>query len=637
MINLINISKSYFLKKQKIPVLKKITLNLPDNGFIYLMGESGSGKSTLLNIIGGLDKFDSGQYLLNGQDVSDLSEKKWSIIRQNTFGIVFQNYNLIEHLSVRENIELSLDLGTKQQQDKDRQVEYVLDLVNMWDQRDYLPNQLSGGQKQRVAIARALINNPRIILADEPTGALDTKNAEQIMSILSKIARQGKLVLMVTHSEEFTEFADAIINLKDGKIKSITVENKHLYNQGLPPVNFKHKSHLSNSTIFKMALRNMKNKKKRTWLTAIGSAIGITGLLLIAFFSTGIKGYLDTEFNTFKTNNILMVNKKKNNLISQKEQKSFSKLKGIDKVITEYTFTANLKTKSKNIASAVSTLVPKENQNIYHKNDLKSGRYPTKDKEIMIPEKIAVKLFGSAKNALGQQFELVVQLMTRDELAPTMNTKVKIVGITKNKIISSLDQIFISHTLAQNLVNKNSPTKPASSVILITNSTEATKRAKTSIEKKGYYALTPKEDLESGKQIIDIIFIFLGLVAGISLIVAAIMIAIVIYVSVLERQKEIGILKTMGAQPRDVRRMFLTEGTFVGGLGGFLGIIASLIISVVLNIVLKNLLQIDVRLLQLNLTTILTFLIFSLFLGMITAIIPAQKAAKKKIVTTINS
>ncbi|WP_255573438.1 ABC transporter ATP-binding protein [Anoxybacillus sp. ST4] len=198
--------------------MKGVSLRLQKGQLVYLLGESGCGKSTLLNIIGGLDYADDGEYIFNSINVREFNEKKWARLRRERIGFVFQNFNLIPHLSVLENVEMSMILLGKSKEKRKRRAIELLNMVGLGDKLGYLPNQLSGGQKQRVAIARALANDPDIILADEPTGALDSENSMNIMEILKGISQQGKIVLVVTHSQELTSYADRIIRMKDGKI-----------------------------------------------------------------------------------------------------------------------------------------------------------------------------------------------------------------------------------------------------------------------------------------------------------------------------------------------------------------------------------------------------------------------------------
>ena len=219
-IHLNNITKSYFLAKQELPVLKGISTDILKNEYVALMGPRGSGKSTLMNILGCLDSPTGGQYILNGKDVSRMEDDELARVRNIEIGFVFQQFNLLPRLSAAENVALPLVYGGVSKKERMERAVEVLKKVKLEDRMTHKPNELSGGQCQRVAIARALINNPSIILADEPTGNLDSKTSHEIMDILGKIHQDGNTVVLVTHEEDISSFAHRIIRLKDGLIET---------------------------------------------------------------------------------------------------------------------------------------------------------------------------------------------------------------------------------------------------------------------------------------------------------------------------------------------------------------------------------------------------------------------------------
>jgi putative ABC transport system ATP-binding protein len=219
-IQLSEIRKSYFMGKMELPVLKGITLDIPKNEYVALMGPSGSGKSTLMNIIGCLDTPTGGKYILNRHDVSEMEDNQLADVRNKEIGFVFQQFNLLPRLTALENVALPLvyaGMGKKQRNEK---AMHVLDMVNLTDRSHHKPNELSGGQCQRVAIARALVNTPSIILADEPTGNLDTKTSFEIMDIFDKIHSAGNTIVLVTHETDIANQAHRIVRLRDGMLES---------------------------------------------------------------------------------------------------------------------------------------------------------------------------------------------------------------------------------------------------------------------------------------------------------------------------------------------------------------------------------------------------------------------------------
>ncbi len=226
-IQLENIQKSYFMGKQELKVLKRITLEISKNEYVALMGPSGSGKSTLMNLLGCLDSPTDGKYILNGKDVSKMPDDDLADVRNKEIGFVFQQFNLLPRLTAAENVALPLIYNGTTRKLRTELANEMLNRVGLSDRSHHKPNELSGGQNQRVAIARALVNNPSIILADEPTGNLDSKTSVEIMNIFDKIQSDGNTVILVTHEEEIANYARRIIRLRDGIIESDHVKEKH--------------------------------------------------------------------------------------------------------------------------------------------------------------------------------------------------------------------------------------------------------------------------------------------------------------------------------------------------------------------------------------------------------------------------
>ncbi len=298
MLELKNVKKSFKTGDFVQQALKGINLNFGDKEFVAILGSSGSGKTTLLNIIGGLDHYDSGDLIIKGKSTKKFKEKDWDAYRNNSIGFIFQSYNLIGHISVLGNIELSMTLSGVSSKEKKKRAMEVLEKVGLKEHAHKKPNQLSGGQMQRVAIARALVNNPEIILADEPTGALDSTTSVQIMELIKDIAKD-KLVIMVTHNPELAEkYATRIVEVKDGLVINDTNNEKE---QGNSQQEYKlKKTSMGFVTALKLSFTNIWTKKGRTLLTAFASSIGIIGIALILSLSNGF----DIQIDEFQKNTL---------------------------------------------------------------------------------------------------------------------------------------------------------------------------------------------------------------------------------------------------------------------------------------------------------------------------------------------
>lgn len=291
MLKLVNIKKDYVLGDNKVQALKKIDLEFRESEFVSILGQSGCGKTTLLNIIGGLDRYTSGDLIINGKSTKEFKDKDWDVYRNYSVGFVFQNYNLISHQTVLANVELALTLSGVSKSERRKRARRALEEVGLKDHINKKPNQLSGGQMQRVAIARALVNNPDIILADEPTGALDTETSVQIMELLKNISK-NKLIIMVTHNPELAEkYSTRIIKLLDGNI----INDSNPYKLDSKDIKKKKvgKTSMNFFTALSLSLNNLLTKKGRTFLTAFAGSIGIIGIALIMSLSSGMQNYIN--------------------------------------------------------------------------------------------------------------------------------------------------------------------------------------------------------------------------------------------------------------------------------------------------------------------------------------------------------
>lgn len=291
MLKLKNITKDYLSGDTTVKALKGINIEFRESEFVSILGQSGCGKTTLLNIIGGLDRYTSGDLIINGKSTKEFKDRDWDAYRNYSVGFVFQSYNLISHQTVLSNVELALTLSGVSKEERKKRAIKALEQVGLKEQIHKKPNQLSGGQMQRVAIARALVNDPDIILADEPTGALDTQTSIQIMEILKEISK-NKLIIMVTHNPELAKkYSSRVIKLLDGRVTDDSNpcesegKNKKKAKTGKTSMNF--------FTALSLSLNNLLTKKGRTLLTSFAGSIGIIGIALIMSLSNGVQKYIE--------------------------------------------------------------------------------------------------------------------------------------------------------------------------------------------------------------------------------------------------------------------------------------------------------------------------------------------------------
>lgn len=342
MLQIKNISKTYKTGDLIQKALDNVSLNLRDNEFVAILGPSGSGKTTLLNIIGGLDHYDSGDLIINGISTKNYKDRDYDAYRNHSIGFVFQSYNLIPHQTILANVELALTISGVSKNERKKRALEALDKVGLKEQAHKKPNQLSGGQMQRVAIARALVNNPDIVLADEPTGALDTKTSIQVMELLKEVAKD-RLVVMVTHNPELADnYANRIVRLKDGEIIDDT--NPYLFDNKQKISNRRiGKARMNFFTALSLSLNNLLTKKGRTILTAFAGSIGIIGIALILSVSQGFQNYIDSIQRNTLSSYPLTINKESADFVSMVlSMRSDAEYEVDDGYVKEQNFMSNM-------------------------------------------------------------------------------------------------------------------------------------------------------------------------------------------------------------------------------------------------------------------------------------------------------
>lgn len=433
MLELKKISKIYETDSLKQKALDEVSISFRNNEFTSILGASGSGKTTLLNIIGGLDKYTSGDLIINGISTKEYTDKNWDSYRNHRVGFVFQNYNLIPHQNVLSNVELALTLSGVPKKDRIKKAKQALKKVGLEKHINKKPNELSGGQMQRVAIARALVNESDILLLDEPTGALDTKTSIQIMELIKEIAKD-KLVIMVTHNPDLAkEYSSRIIELKDGKIVSDTnpykKENKKDKKGKESKNTTKEKTSMNLKTALSLSLNNLMTKKWRTILTAFAGSIGIIGIALILSLSSGVNNYITRVQEEALTSYPLTIEETSVDMtstISERREEILSDMKEDNKK-SDKIYSNNA------IADTLSLMSSKASSNNLEKF-----------KEYIESDKSNIKDYTTA---IGYEYDLNLQVYkadTKDEIVQVNpNTVLESIGIQTNDMTKYIiDDVF---------------------------------------------------------------------------------------------------------------------------------------------------------------------------------------------------
>ena len=761
MLSVKHIVKSYktgdFIQK----ALDDVSVKFRSSEFVCILGSSGSGKTTFLNIIGGLDKYDSGDLIINGKSTKRFKDRDWDSYRNNSVGFIFQSYNLISHISILSNVELGMTLSGVSRKERKEKARDALCRVGLLDHANKKPNQLSGGQMQRVAIARALVNDPDIILADEPTGALDSVTSVQIMDLIKEISKD-KLVIMVTHNSELAkEYSSRIISLKDGKI----VDDSNPYDGDDSSVYSFRKTSMSFITALKLSLTNIITKKGRTLLTSFASSIGIIGIALILSLSNGFQEKIDEfereslsqmpitiseqaiemselmntsdsdkyhEYTSEKfivpkddtLDKVTHVNKITSSYVSYVSNVDKSLLGGISylrstsiNVVTyngdDYQYVNNANSGIDSYSWSVFPDNPNSGEGVVDSNyDVLMGKIDTSvpglilvvDKYNQVDKNTLRSLgFDVSKNVnfndlLSKEFKVIFndsfyqfnngyymmgtdyKKMYNDD--DSMSIKIQaIIRCKKDKEMLSVNSgVLYTSSLVDRIieVNKNSKIvndQKRSDYNILTLQKFDDSATKESVlgylgddSVPSYIMLYPKDfdakekilsyldKYNDGKSdndkilytdmanmisslsgsIMDAITLVLIAFSSISLIVSSIMIGIITYISVLERTKEIGILRALGARKKDITRVFNSETFIIGITSGFIGIGIALLLNVPINDIIYKLSDLrDVASLSFGHAIILISV--SIILTLIGGFIPAKIASKKDPVVALRS
>ena len=759
-----NIVKKYNTGGSEVAVLKSVNIHFRENEFVSILGASGSGKTTLLNIIGGLDKYTSGDMALMGRSTKEFKDRDWDSYRNGTIGFVFQSYNLISHLSVIENVKLALSISGQSNAENDEKAKKVLEDVGLVEHLYKKPSQLSGGQMQRVAIARALVTDPKIILADEPTGALDSKTSVQIMELIKEISKT-KLVIMVTHNPELAkEYSDRIVRVKDGEIQEDT--NPYVAKEVTADGFALKKTAMVFSSAIKSSFKNLLTKKFRTLMTVVASSIGIISIGLVLAISSGMDKYIQTMQNENLSSMPIMISANQVNfglsvdddnsekdsngseLVPKSRRDVHRNLYSVDSLGNGETFINYIQNNAKDYYSAIDfaegyklqaltkntkgeVVAVKQEQTSFNdsifgvlpedknlimnqyevvKSSKDNFEYPSDNEVVLFTaknneiDKATIKALGFDENAkvkyedvIGKEFSVVEnnnyyrkiadRFVPRDVDAKMYDagTKVKVVAILKAKDSFTRPQVTIGYTRSlqkamiekeaksdivvaqqkdktRNIITNQKMDSDTAEQILATlgaktapsainiypksfndrdkiaevindfNKKVADKYGPNSSDYHKYsitYADLAKQMTTIMSQMINTISLILSAFAGISLIVSSIMIGILTYVSVVERTKEIGILRAIGARKKDITRIFIAEAGLIGFISGAVGVGVTMLLSVPISGSIAKALKVEAFTASLNAQSSIGLILLSLVLTLIASIIPSRIAAKK--------
>ncbi|WEV54311.1 ATP-binding cassette domain-containing protein [Leuconostocaceae bacterium ESL0723] len=644
-----NIFKSYFTGKKEFPVLKGINLAFKKGEFVSILGESGGGKSTLMNIIGGLDRNFEGEVVVNGHLLDHHKQHQLDNYRRQTIGYIFQGFNLINYQTNLENVETALNMTTLSASERKERAKLLLRKVGLAEHIHKYPSQLSGGQKQRVAIARALAGDPDIIIADEPTGALDEGNTAEVLALLEQIAEEGKLVIMVTHSKEVAHYGSRILYMQDGRI----ADDKKLKPAFEVPkiVNRLHSRNLSARTIWQMAFRHLRYNWLQSCLIILGSAIGVFSVILFLGLGNGVRAYVNSQVSQLASPTYPQVYKNISNdnklspleKITENQQaqqtnynqttmdagslEQLSKIKHVTKVYGGYYISNanfNYNNNQAQMAAPIRSWTPNLNESI-----IKAGRNAKHNGEIVVDKTFAQKMSSDWKSAVGKTLHVSYVAYDDSNNPVTINTDLKIVGVADG---NQARQIFAvtENEFKTELTSANASTGFNFAVAHVDN----TDHVKSTVQKinevtnngQAAFAVAPfDETLNTVTRITNIATYILASISAIALAVSAIMIIVTTYMSVAERTKEIGVLRALGARAKDIRGLFINEALLIGIIAALVGIALAFVGQAVMNHFLYSLAQ-D-KMVRISTVNVLEAAAISIVIALAASYIPSRKAA----------
>ncbi|MBC1288294.1 ATP-binding cassette domain-containing protein [Listeria welshimeri] len=656
MLEITQLKKSYKLgKKNETPVLKNINVTIKDGEFAAIIGKSGSGKSTLLNIISGLDTDYSGKVLYNGEDLQDID---LDLYHFNHIGFIFQSFHLVNHMSVIENVKVPLYLNPElSESDRNERALDLLKQVGLVEFANKKPTQLSGGQKQRVAIARSLANNPDMIIADEPTGALDSVTSEEIIKLLKDLTKLGTTVIVVTHDLNIADKTDAILRLADGEV--VSFERKKEVTEQFSPKKEK-KLRLNGWATAKISFQSFFNRKFRNLLVALGTSIGIIAILLAFGLGNGVTQSLSKIFGTtFSPNQITTYYKEDGGSKSPepttpltsseiKKIKQLYKDEAISEVYERTTIQGIKFEYNDKYLDGVSSEMQEANFKASRYKDytvkdeyLLSGKMVTSDEAgAVIPSSVARAILGkndSDELTKSDGDKLIDKKITllyagrNSETANTVKIETVIRGITNPSKEGFARGFDVSTKTMDDFIKTTEIEKPILSVDAFTKTTDQAEQVVEKYENDkawaNYSITNANAFVDTFSQFTDIIVYLIAFIAGLSLAVAGVMIAIVLYIGVVERTREIGVFRAIGYRKRHIRGLFMMEASYIIILANILSSVVAITIAKIASPILETKIGFE-NMIHISFWNFLITLAITITIGFIFSIYPSNKAAK---------